>query len=103
MAVVGFKIIEHLWRNDVEISDCSREARLNINIPVCRSITNHHTGEVHFKSVTLKSGLLIVLIDLPSEVWNINSTVAFTRDEQLIWEILWEFSKPLLKSGKSVL
>jgi hypothetical protein len=99
VAVVGFKIVEHLWRNNVKVSDGSREAWLNIDTPVSGSISYHHTGKVDFKSVTLKGSLLVILIDLPGEVWNINSTIAFTRDEQLVGEVFWELSKPLLKGS----
>ena len=103
MAVVCFKIVEHLWRNDVEISDGSWETWLHIDIPVGGSIAYHHTSEVNFKSVILESSLLVILVNLPGKVWNVDSTIAFTRDKQLVGKVFWEFSKPLFKSSKSVL
>jgi hypothetical protein len=99
VAVISLKIVEHLRRNDIEIADSSWEAWLNIDIPVSGSVTHHHTGKVYFKSVTLERGLLIILINLPSEVRYINSTIALTRDKQLVGQVLWELSKPLFERG----
>lgn len=47
--------------------------------------------------------LLVVLIDLPGEVRNVNTTITLTRDEKFVFLKLREFSVERLKSGKGIL
>ena len=45
----------------------------------------------------------VELVDLPGEVWNIDSSVAFARDEEVVSQVFWEFSVPLVESFDGIL
>ena len=52
----------------------------------------------------MKNHLLEVeLVDLPREVWNVDSTVAFAGDEEVVSHVFWEFSVPLVESFEGIL
>jgi hypothetical protein len=59
--------------------------------------------QVHENSVGSELGLLVVLVNLPGQVWHIDTSVGFTRDKELVGEVLGEFDEPLFKGGESVL
>lgn len=59
--------------------------------------------EVVSLKTLLEFSLLVVLVDLPRKIWNVNSSITFSGDEQLVILILWVFDIELLESGKGIL
>lgn len=47
--------------------------------------------------------LEVELVDLPREVWDVDSTVAFAGDEEVVSQVFWEFSVPLVESFEGIL
>ena len=47
--------------------------------------------------------MLVVLVDLPGEVGNIDTGVGFTRDEELVGQVLGELGVPIFKGSERVL
>lgn len=45
----------------------------------------------------------VPLVNLPSKIGYIDTSIALTRNIEFIRKILWEALKPILNSGKSIL
>jgi len=80
-AVIVLKELKILTRNQVEVKNGLREAWRNINIPVGCAISNHKTLEVNLG----RSICNIMLVDLPSEIGDVNAGVALSRYVQGVW------------------
>ena len=102
-AVILLVSVENASGNYLKVVECLRKRRCSVYIPISAAISNHHTGKIDVVEFRLKSSLHVVLVYLPSEVWNVNTGITFSRDEELVRRELWEFGVPRLKSGQGVL
>lgn len=44
-----------------------------------------------------------MLVNLPAQIRNVNSTVTFSRDIKVVWKSFWEFFKPCKKGNHCIL
>jgi hypothetical protein len=103
LAVVVVHSVQKSSWNNVEVEESFGQSGVGINFPVGAAISNHHTLEVHLVVGGVKLSTHVVLVDLPGQVWHVNSGIRFTRNEKLVVEVLWEFDIPGFKCGESVL
>lgn len=92
--------VQHLLRNNIVPIKNLRETCLDIKVPIGGAISNDHAGKIvsHFFF-----GIDIVLVELPSQIWGVNSTVAFPCDIKRIPKVLWEVLVPLFKGRESII
>lgn len=103
-------LIEVDW-NDIEVHQKLWVHGPDIRGPVGGSVTDHNTSQVVLNEIWIieipELGLLIILVDLPGEVWGVDSTVTLATDVQfiilLIWSVLRESVVPLLEGGEGIL
>ena len=103
MTIVLLEGIEKLLVNDVEVVNNLRVGRGNIHIPVGSSISNNVTLKVVLLPRGLEGSSLIPLMNLPSKVGNIDTSIALTRDVKGVSQILGEVSVPVLESSEGIL
>jgi hypothetical protein len=103
LTVVVVHSVQKCPWNDVEVEESFGQGGVGVNFPVGAAITDHHALEVHLVVGGVKLSTHVVLIDLPGQVWHVDSGIRFTRDEKLVVEVLWEFDIPGFKCGKCVL
>jgi len=72
-----------MW-NKIELIDNIWEAREHIVFPISRTIANDETLDV-ISCFVLDLGDNVMLVDLPCEIWGIDTTITFTRDEKWVW------------------
>lgn len=103
--IISLQIINIIVWNEVETVHSPWEGWRNIVIPIGGTVSNDVTLQiVGVLSLVLKNLLLDVeLVDLPGEVWNVDSSVAFAGDEEVISQVLWEFVVPLMESFDGIL
>lgn len=65
-AIIGLICVKNSSWNNLEIVQCFRKRWCSVNIPVCATISDHHTGKVNFVKLWLESSLHVVLVNLPS-------------------------------------
>lgn len=103
--VIRLQILNIVVWNEVETIHSSWEGRGNIVIPISCTVSN----DVPLQIVGVRSGVMknhlleVELVDLPREVWNVDSTVAFAGDEEVVSHVFWEFSVPLVESFEGIL
>lgn len=95
-------LIKQFLGNHIEIAESLGEARHHIDIPVGRTISDHNTSKRNCSQLVTEGSLQVVLVDLPSKVGHVNSTVGFTTDVNRVRVELREFSQPVLEGGKGV-
>jgi hypothetical protein len=93
-AVVLLIGVENSSWDYLEVIECFRKGRCSVEIPVCAAITNHHTSKVNVVQFWLESSLHVVLVDLPSEVGDVDTGVTFSRDEEFVLQVFWELGVP---------
>jgi hypothetical protein len=103
LTVVVVHSVQKCPWNDVEVEESFGQGGVGVNFPVVSAITDQHALEVHLVVGGVKLSTHVVLIDLPGQVWHVDSGIRFTRDEKLVVEVLWEFDIPGFKCGKCVL
>lgn len=75
LAVVGLVGVPQRLGHHLEVVDHFWEARRHIVVPVRCAISDHKSFEVDSDVVHVELGLQVVLVDLPGEVRNIDSSV----------------------------
>lgn len=80
MAVVGLVSLKQTHGDDVEVSSSSREGRHAVNVPVSQTISYHSSSERDAEKSRVEFGLQVLLVDLPSEVRNVNSGIRFSTN-----------------------
>jgi hypothetical protein len=103
VAIVFIEGIEQVLGDNSVPEDGGRERWRNIISPVGGTVGNHETLEVDELDVGVDLVLLVVLIDLPGEVRNVDTTVTLTRDEKLVLLKLRELSVERLESSEGIL
>lgn len=96
----------YLLRNEIEVFHKLWENRHDIVSPISGTIANNKALQIHMHAIIFWESvphivLFIVLVDLPSQVWSVNATIAFTRNEESVvvsgttitklWELLEKF------------
>lgn len=66
-------------------------------MPVSDTVAYHVAFEIDIHRVSGTVLLFVVILDLVSQVWNIDATIRLTRDVQIIVKELGELSVPFLK------
>jgi hypothetical protein len=115
--------VEVSW-NHVETPDCVNEGFLSsIDVPVGGAVSDHHSFEVEVMSGEIRRishlaaiwplmssiasvgniELQIVLVNLPGAIWNINSSIAFSRKIKVIFKKIWIFLEEQSKSSHLIL
>jgi len=81
-----------------------RESRRHIIVKVSGSISNNKSFKIDFL-IFLVFGLghNVVQVDLPSQIWNINTSITFTGDKELVASEFWELCVPGIEGGHSIL
>lgn len=103
MAVVAFVLLEKSSRNEVKVESSLGEGGHAVDVPVGETISYHSTCKRDVVECWVKCSLQVVLIDLPSEVRYINSSVTFTTYEKFVSFEFRELSVPKLKGSNGVL
>jgi hypothetical protein len=85
LAVVLLVCVQNSLGYNLEIVKGLWKRRGGINIPIRATISDHHTSEIYIIQFWLKLGLHVVLVNLPSQIWNIDAGVTFSRHEEFIW------------------
>jgi len=78
-SVVFCLLPEGHW-NNVHVGDSGHERGPHVISPVSGTVSNHGSPEWNVEEVLPELSLLVVLEDLPSQVWYIDSSIALTRD-----------------------
>jgi hypothetical protein len=97
--VVVLEELEILSRNQVEVEHGLWEAWRHIDVPVSGTVSNHEAFEVDLRF----SRGVIVHVDLPGEVWNVDATIALSRNVKRVRQSLWETIKPIEKGDHCIL
>jgi len=100
----GFSLIigQQLWGDKLEIGNNFWERREHIKIPVSSTISNDETLEVvkgAEKTIFLE---IVVLVNLPGEVWHIDASITLTRDIDFVCYIFWEQSVKVFNGCKCI-
>ena len=77
-AVVLLIGVENSSWDNLEVVKCLWKGRCSVDVPVCAAISNHHTSKIDIVKFWLEGSLHIVLVDLPGEVWDVDSGVTFS-------------------------
>jgi len=77
-AVVVCVVGNQLGRYDVEIVDNAGERWRDIDVPISGSVTNNETLKVVALSLLVNIYELVVLVNLPCEIGNIDASIALT-------------------------
>mmetsp|Transcript_97755 Transcript_97755/g.134476 ORF Transcript_97755/g.134476 Transcript_97755/m.134476 type:complete len:230 (-) Transcript_97755:194-883(-) len=97
------ELSKELGWNNIHPEDSIRENGIGINMPVGDTVTNNETLKIDLLNVFVDGGLLVILINLPREVRNIDASITLTRDKEFVLLEFWEFFIPGFKSNNSVL
>jgi len=92
VAVVVVEGVKQVLGDDGVPEDSGRERWRNIISPVGGTVGNNETLEVDLLDVGVDLRLLVVLIDLPGKVGDVDATITLTRDEKLVLLKLRELS-----------
>ena len=102
-ALVLGVVLDQTRRDDVEVVHYVGERWRDINIPVSSTVADDETLEVVSLGLLVYADKLVVLMNLPSEVGNVDASIAFTGDVEGVVEELGESSVEVLHGGKGVL
>jgi len=78
-------------------------------MPVGGTVSNHHTLEVIFGSdwwddIGVEDlVLLVMLVNLPGQVWNVDTGITFSREEQIVWKSFWVEHEELFESLEEII
>jgi len=105
-----FVVVVNFYWNQVEVFNDIWEAWHDIMIPIGSTVANNETFQIddHLIGI-IRPNLckLVVLVNLPSQIRRVNTTIAFTWNEKWIisssGSVLWELRIPLPKSKIGVL
>jgi hypothetical protein len=93
-----------LWKlRDVEVVHDVRERGRDVNVPVGGTIAYDETLEVVALGLLVYADSLVVLVELPSEVRDVDTSITLTGDVQRIVEELGEATEEVLHSSEGVL
>jgi len=107
-AVVVDIVIVLTSLDHVETPECSWNTWCVVISPVGGTVSYHHTLEVILgslwwnNSVILDLVLLVGLVNLPGQVWNVDSSVGLTGEEQVISKTFWIADEELFNSLKKI-
>jgi len=73
------------------------------HLPASAAVANHHSFQVNVVKRSVEFGLQVVLVDLPSKVRHIDSSVTFSTNKELVSLELREFGVPNFESVDGVL
>jgi len=74
-ALMFLPLIEQALLDDVETSKRLSERRPGIIAPVSCTVANHSATKVDLRQFIVELGLQIILVDLPGEVGDVDSTI----------------------------
>lgn len=95
LAAEGAVLIEKTLRDNLELIRNFREDRRYVIIPISRTVADKYTFQIPVREA-LSLIDRFMLVDLPGEVWCINTAIALTSDKEFIvvvarvWSILRE-------------
>ena len=75
MAVVASVVLQETRRNDVEVGYYIRERRGDVLVPIGCTVAHYETLQVVSLRFLVNSDKLVVLMNLPSEVWHVDPGV----------------------------
>jgi hypothetical protein len=80
VAVVSLVSLKQTHGDDVKVSGSSGEGRHAVNVPVSQTISYHSSSERDAEKRRVEFGLQVLLVDLPSEVRDVNSGIRFSTN-----------------------
>jgi hypothetical protein len=96
-------VLDKARGDDVEVVHDVGEGRRDIDIPIGSTVADNETLQVVALGLLVDVNKLVVLMNLPCKVGNIDSSIAFTRDIKRVVEELGVSSEEVLHGGKGVL
>lgn len=103
MAVVSLKSFKKTSGDSVEVEDSPGEGRHAINSPVSQPIAYHGSCQVNVVKRGIEFSLEIVLVDLPSKVRHVDSSITLSTHEELVFLEFRELGVPDFESVDGVL
>jgi hypothetical protein len=94
-AVILLEIVDLRFGNQVKAVKDIRITGGNIDIPVGSTIAHNKSFQVVRYYIRIEWSHLVVLVDLPCHVGDIDTSVTLSRHVEIIFQILWEFLVPL--------
>jgi len=102
-AALGFPVSEKALLNDLEVSEGGWECGPHIVGPVGGTIADHSSTKFDHGEGLVELSLLVVLVDLPGKVRNVDSSVRLTGNENFVVKALGELGEPHAESIDGVL
>lgn len=102
-ALVVCIVLDHARRDQVEVVDNIWESGRDIDVPISSTIGNNETFQRKSLGLLVYLDKRVVVVDLPSQVGCVDSTVALARYVKIICKEFWETSVPVKKGRESVL
>jgi hypothetical protein len=102
MTVVRSVVLQKAGRNDVEVFNNVGEWRWDVHVPVGSTVSNNETLQVVGLALLVNSDKLVMLMDLPSEVGDVDASVRLSRDIERVVEELRVSAIEVLNSSKSI-
>lgn len=103
VAVVSLVCFQPLLWDHVEIEDSIWECWPHIEFPISGTISYHSSVKINVSECWVVHSSQVVLVNLPSKVWSVNTSVTLSRYPQFVALKLWELRVPVLKSVKCIL
>ena len=102
-ALVLSVVLDEARRDDVEVVDDVGEGGRDVDVPIGRTVAYNETLKVVALSLLVNVDKLVVLVDLPSEVGDVDTSVALTGDIERVVKELGEAAVEILHGSKGVL
>jgi len=109
-----FQVVEIIWAfiiivcvkkrlcHEIKVVHNFREWLWDIYFPISGTISNYEALKIKLSLCLLNSNKKIVLMNLPSKVRHVNSSITFTWDVEVIICPLWETCIEVSKCGKGI-
>lgn len=101
-AVIFLHGIKKFVRNEIEATSGLWNNWGIVIFPFGGTIANDETLEVITIFSFFHLVLFVVLVDLPSEIWSINTSIGLTSHKEVVVFVFWELDVPLLESFESI-
>jgi len=102
MAVVHRVVLQKAGWDDVEVLNNVGERGGDVHVPVGSTVTHYETLQVVGLALLVDSDELVVLMDLPSEVGDVDAGVGLTRDVEGVVEELRVATVEVLDGSEGV-
>lgn len=103
MAVVSLVGLKQTSGDSVEVKHSSRERGHAVNVPVSQPIAYHGSSQWDVVEGRVEFSLQVVLVDLPSEVRDVDSSITFSTNKELVSLEFRELFVPDFECSNSVL